>query len=108
MNASCIFCKIINKEIPADIVAEASDVIAIRDIQPKAPTHLLIIPKKHIIDIQSLANEDLAIGSHIFAMAQQLAQGRAFRLLMNNGKDVGQSVFHLHTHFLAGKKMSDF
>ncbi len=108
MNTSCIFCKIISKEIPADIIAETSDMIAIRDIHPKAPTHLLIIPKKHIVDIQSLTHEDLAIGSHVFAMAQQLAQGRAFRLLMNNGQDVGQSVFHLHAHFLAGKKMSDF
>lgn len=108
---ACIFCKIINHEIPATIVAENEDVLVIKDIAPKAPSHYLILPKKHMADLQSVSSEDARYLSAMLFMAQQLSKkhnGAAFRLLMNNGADVGQSVFHMHMHYLSGKKMADF
>jgi histidine triad (HIT) family protein len=109
---NCIFCKIIARQISSEIIAENDDVIVIKDIAPKAPIHYLIIPKKHIVDIQSMQQSDTVIGSAVFAMAQQLSQmlpaPHAFRLLCSNGFDAGQRVFHLHVHFLAGKQMADF
>jgi len=111
MNNDCIFCKIIAGDIPAEIITQNNDVIVIKDIAPKAPTHYLIIPKKHIKDIASLTADDDKIAASMVAMAQHIAgdlnDGQDFRLIMNNGKSVGQSVFHLHCHYLAGKKMTD-
>ena len=112
MAQECIFCKIIAKEIPAKVVAETEDTIAIQDIAPKAPIHYLIIPKKHVKDLSSLQESDMAISAQITRMAQdigkKLSGSQSFRLIVNNGADSGQSVFHLHAHFLSGKKMLDF
>jgi len=112
MDRDCIFCKIINQETPAKIIAQNDDVIVIEDITPKSQIHYLLIPKKHIKDIQSLQKNETQVGAAIFDMAQHISSnlhnGQAFRLLMNNGAGVGQSVFHLHCHYLAGKKMFDF
>lgn len=109
---NCIFCKIIAKQLPAKVIAENDTVLVIQDIAPKAPIHYLIIPKKHIDNIQALEPEDDKVGTHIFLMAQQLSQkllkDNSFRLLSNNGLTVGQSVFHLHFHFISGKVMVDF
>ena len=108
---NCVFCKIISREIPSDIVAETDDVIVINDRAPKAPVHQLIIPKKHIADLKSLENTDAMMIGKIVLMAKELAAklsgSGSFRLVVNNGADAGQSVFHLHFHFLSGKQMLD-
>lgn len=108
----CIFCKIIAGAIPSPAVAESETVLVIKDIAPKFPTHYLIVPKKHIAHINALTADDRSIAADILFMAQELAhtlpEPRAFRLLFNTGADAGQSVFHLHAHFLAGKKLTDF
>ena len=110
--SSCIFCKIIAKEIPSTIIAENDQIIVIKDINPKAPIHYLIIPKKHISDITGFDDSDVNLAGSMVLMAKQIAAGlpgsRAFKLLVNNGPDAGQCVFHVHFHLLAGKKMSDF
>ncbi len=112
MAADCLFCKIINKELPATIIDENDDVVVLKDIAPKAPVHYLVIPKKHIKDIQSIQKEDANLVAKILFMVQKISKklpgSQAFRLIVNNGSDVGQSVFHMHWHFLSGKKMQDF
>ena len=102
-----LFTKIINKEIPADIVYEDDQCLAFRDINPQAPTHVLLIPKKAIPRLVDAQAEDAALLGHLMLtankIAQQLGVGDAFRLAVNNGADAGQSVFHLHLHILAGR-----
>ncbi|HAU30367.1 TPA: histidine triad nucleotide-binding protein [Candidatus Dependentiae bacterium] len=106
-----IFSKIIDREIPAEIVAENEQIIVIKDINPKAPIHLLIIPKKEIRDIQSFGPEDFGLAAAIFQMAQELSRtvpgAEEFRLQVNSGHKAGQRVFHVHAHFLAGAEMCD-
>ncbi len=107
--SDCVFCKIIAKKLPATVIAENDQVIAIKDIAPKAPVHYLIIPKKHIVDVQSLQPNDAGIAAAMVLMATHLSKtlpgSQACKLVMNNGADAGQVVFHLHCHFLSGKKM---
>lgn len=106
-----IFTKIINREIPAKIVDETEDLIVIHDIAPKAPVHLLIIPKKEIKDIQSFANDDFHYADKMFRMAKKLSReipgAEDFRVVINSGAKAGQKVFHVHMHFLAGTQMDD-
>lgn len=105
---NCIFCKIILGDIPSTKVKDTSDLIVVKDITPKAPTHLLIIPKKHIPNLQSASDLDQELLGSMLLMAKELSQDlndpQEFRLISNNGSSVGQSVFHIHFHFLAGKK----
>ena len=107
----CIFCKIIAGTIPSTIVMQEDDILVVKDIAPKAPVHYLIIPKKHVKDLVSLQEADFPLMGRVAAMAQQIAAGlsgsRSFRLVTNNGADAGQSVFHLHFHFLSGKSWHD-
>lgn len=104
---STIFSKIIKREIPADIVYEDELCLAFRDVNPQAPTHVLLIPKKEIPRLVDAKAEDAALLGHLMLtankVAQQLGVGDAFRLAVNNGADAGQSVFHLHLHILAGR-----
>jgi len=104
-----IFGKIIRREIPADIVYEDDLCLAFRDVNPQAPTHVLLIPKQEIPRLADAQNADQALLGHLLLMAgkvaQQLGVGDAFRLVVNNGADAGQSVFHLHLHILAGRPL---
>lgn len=109
---NCIFCAIIAKEVPAIIVKETNNLVVIQDRVPKAPIHYLIIPKQHFDDIRQLPETDVQLAGKMLLMAKELSntlpQPNAFRLIANNGAEVGQSVFHAHLHFLAGKKYTDF
>jgi histidine triad (HIT) family protein len=105
----CTFCKIIAHELPATVIKETDDVIVIEDKEPRTPMHYLIIPKKHIADVRSLGEGDKALAGDLLFMAKDLSKNlpgsQAFRLISNNGSDVGQTIFHMHIHFLAGKKL---
>lgn len=110
---SCIFCKIITGQLPAQIIITTDQLIVIKDIAPKAPTHYLIIPKKHIASLHDLNDQDTLLTGLMMQTAQQLAhkdndEPMPFRLIVNTGAGAGQQVFHLHYHFLAGKQMLDF
>ena len=104
-----IFSKVIRREIPADIVYEDELCLAFRDINPQAPTHVLLIPKKEIDSLSSADGADQALLGHLMLaaakVARQLGVGDAFRLVVNNGAEAGQSVFHLHLHILAGRRL---
>lgn len=104
-----IFGKIIRREIPASIVYEDDLCLAFRDINPQAPTHVLLVPKKEIDMLSAATTEDQALLGHMMLaagkVARQLGVGDTFRLVVNNGAEAGQSVFHLHLHILAGRKL---
>lgn len=104
-----IFSKIIAGELPADKVFENERILAIKDIHPKAPVHLLIIPKKEISDFQSIATEDLPLVGEMVQVAQKLAKeykiADGYRVIVNNGAEAGQTVSHLHLHLLGGKRL---
>jgi histidine triad (HIT) family protein len=107
----CIFCKIIAKQVPTNIIQENESVIVIKDIAPKTPIHYLIIPKKHVSDIQSLAETDESLAGKLLMMARKLSKklpgSGDFKLIANSGVQAGQKVFHLHFHFLAGINMGE-
>ena len=105
-----IFTKIINREIPADIVYEDDNCLAFRDIQPQAPFHVLIIPKKAIATINDMEQEDCVVFGQLFYVAKQIAKEQGFaedgyRVVMNCNEHGGQSVYHVHLHMLAGKPL---
>lgn len=104
-----IFGKIIAGELPAEKVFENERIVAFKDINPAAPVHILIVPKKEIKDLQSLQPQDYALIGEIIAVAQELAErfkiADGYRFLTNNGPSAGQSVFHLHFHLIGGKHL---
>ncbi|HOJ57417.1 MAG TPA: histidine triad nucleotide-binding protein [Bacillota bacterium] len=105
----CLFCKIARKEIPADIVYEDDDVLAFRDIRPQAPVHVLVIPKRHIATLADLTQEDKDVMGHVTLVASRLARdlgvSEGYRVVINCGKDAGQTVFHIHMHLLGGRSL---
>ncbi|OOV88497.1 histidine triad nucleotide-binding protein [Oceanospirillum linum] len=107
----CLFCKLVAREIPADIVFEDDDVIAFRDIAPQAPTHILIIPKRHISTLNDLTEEDCALVGRLQFTAQKIAKevgiaDDGYRVVMNCNEDGGQTVYHIHMHLLGGRGMA--
>jgi histidine triad (HIT) family protein len=110
MSDPCIFCKIISNEIPGDIVYRDDQVTAFRDIQPAAPTHILIVPNRHIESVNTLEAADEQLMGHLITTAGKLAKEEGveqggFRLIMNTGADGGQTVFHIHLHLIGGQMM---
>lgn len=108
--SDCIFCKIANKEINSDFVYEDDEIIAFKDINPQAPIHILVVPKKHIESIIDLTDEDEMLVGKMYTAVRKIAkklniEESGFRLIVNCGKDAGQEVPHLHFHILAGKKL---
>lgn len=106
----CIFCKIINKEVPSTIVYEDEDVIAFKDIHPVTPVHILVIPKKHISSLVDLKEEDEAVIGKIYTVINKIAKqegilDKGFRVIVNCGEDGGQVVKHIHFHLFGGKKL---
>ena len=106
----CIFCKIINKEIPSTIVYEDDEVIAFEDINPIAPVHVLIIPKEHIEMVTELNEENSKFLPKIYLIANKIAEikgikEKGFRIIVNCGEDGGQEVHHIHFHLIGGKKL---
>jgi histidine triad (HIT) family protein len=106
----CIFCKIADHRMPAKIIREDTQVVVIHDINPQAPVHLLVIPKKHITKISEMEEKDQALlGKMIFVAKQQAEQlglhEKGYRLVFNNGREGGQAVFHIHLHLLGGRQM---
>jgi histidine triad (HIT) family protein len=109
--SDCIFCRIAAGEIPAKIVREDADTVAFRDIDPKAPTHVLVIPRRHIPAVSTLDPADSDIVGKLFLAAKAIARDDGveeggYRLVMNNGPDAGQSVDHIHLHVLGGRHMA--
>lgn len=106
----CIFCRIAAGDIPAKIVAHDDDAVAFRDIDPKAPTHILVIPRRHIASARKLEPADAALAGRLLLMATSIAASEGiadsgYRLVVNTGAEGGQSVDHLHVHLLGGRVM---
>ncbi|MEP6894687.1 MAG: histidine triad nucleotide-binding protein [Chloroflexota bacterium] len=110
MADACLFCKIVSGEIPGTIVFRDEQATAFRDINPAAPTHILIVPNKHIDSVSALTSGDEQLIGHLFSVAGQLAKSEGvdqggYRLIANTGPDAGQTVFHIHVHLLGGQMM---
>jgi histidine triad (HIT) family protein len=107
----CLFCKIVSREIQGKILFEDEHLLAFSDIAPKAPTHALVIPKRHIVSLNEAAASDAELLGRLVLGAQRVAreakiEGSGWRLVVNNGGDAGQSVFHVHLHVLGGRSMA--
>ncbi len=108
---NCIFCRIASGEIPADVVAETTLSVAFRDLAPRAPTHVLVIPRQHVSGLRDLGADDAVLAADLLALARTVAEQegiveRGYRVLTNDGPDAGQTVDHLHFHVLGGKPMT--
>jgi histidine triad (HIT) family protein len=110
VDPNCIFCQIVEGDIPSTTVHQDKQVIAFLDIHPAAPVHILIVPRQHIPSINDLTSEDETLIGHMFTVAQKLANENGitdsgYRLIINSGPDARQAVFHLHLHLLGGREM---
>jgi histidine triad (HIT) family protein len=108
---SCLFCRIVAQEIPADFVNQDEQCVVIRDLNPQAPTHLLVIPKEHIESLDDASQKDEALLGHLLRVAARVANAEGlaesgYRTVINNGAGAGQSVFHLHVHVLGGRPLN--
>jgi histidine triad (HIT) family protein len=108
--SNCAFCRIVQRKASAEIVYQDDQVTAFRDIRPAANTHILLIPNRHIASMNELKEEDEQEIGHLFTVAQRLAdlegiQNSGYRLIINNGPDANQTVFHIHLHLLGGQQM---
>lgn len=109
---NCLFCKIIRGEILSSKVYEDEDILAFHDINPAAPIHILVIPKKHIASLNDMKNEDESLIGKIYSVINKIAEelnfkDNGYRVIVNCGEDAGQEVMHLHFHILAGKRFGD-
>ncbi len=109
--ADCLFCRIAAGEIPATVIYQDEQVVAFRDISPQAPTHVLVIPRKHIPALVGLSPEEDALVGYLVRISAQIAESEGlaesgFRLVVNNGREAGQSVEHVHFHLLGGRPLS--
>lgn len=106
----CLFCRVVEGEIPADVVLRTDDIVAFRDIAPAAPVHVLVVPARHHANVAELAAKDPALAAAVLDAARQVAQaegvGDDFRLVFNTGEQAGQSVFHVHAHVLGGRDLT--
>ena len=107
----CLFCKLVNGEIPTDIVFESDTVFAFKDIEPQAPHHVLIIPKKHISTLNDLGSKDAGLVSEMILIATQIAKvlkidSSGYRTVFNCNEEGGQDIYHIHLHLLGGRKMN--
>lgn len=107
---NCLFCKIVKGEIPANIVYKDDDLLAFRDINPQAPEHILIIPRRHISRVEKLEKTDTELMGKLILAAKKIANelklSKGYRLVFNNGPDAGQEVEHIHLHLMGGRKFS--
>lgn len=110
MSSDCIFCRIAAGQAQAEILYQDDDVVAFRDVNPQAPSHILVIPRKHIARLADAGPEDEGLLGRVVLAATEVARqegiGEGFRLVVNNGRPAGQSVFHVHFHVLGGRSMS--
>ena len=109
--ADCLFCKIVAGEVPADVVHTTERTVAFRDVNPQAPTHVLVVPKQHIASLSDLAADDDRIVGEVVRRAAAIAHERGiaaggYRTVFNTNRDAGQTVFHIHLHLLGGRSMS--
>jgi len=111
--SDCIFCEIVNKDIPSQVVYEDDLVLAFKDIDPKADVHILVIPKKHLVNLLDVEAADKELIGHIHFVAAKIAREMGiaesgFRIVSNHNADAGQVVFHLHFHILGGRELGKF
>jgi len=110
--SECIFCKIIRGDFGTQFVAESGRAVAFRDIQPQAPTHLLVAPREHVPALRDLGPDDPSLAGELLGLAAEVARREGlheggYRVVINDGPDAGQTVFHLHLHVLGGKKLHE-
>ena len=109
-NGDCLFCKIVSKDVPAQVVLDRDDVLAFRDVNPQAPTHVLVIPKQHLASLEAVTDGHGELLVSLVAAANEVARedgvAGAWRLVTNIGRGAGQSVAHLHLHVLGGRRFT--